>query len=314
MGQLILRRLLQAIPLVFLVTLAAFSLQWLLPGDPAYAIAGIDATPEQAAQLREKLKLDDPAIVRYGRWLGNAVQGDFGESALTDVPVSKEIKRRLPVTASIAIGSFIMSLIVGTLMGVVQGAFAGRLPDKILLFLASLGLSTPNFWLGTLLVSYFGVKWGMFPVLGYVAFTDNPLEWLRFAFLPMVTLAVISSAEVSRQLRTGLVGVLDQDYIRAARARGLSDARVVGRHALKNAALPTITIVGVRIGFLLAGSVIVEAIFGIHGLGEYALRGVQSSDVPVIQAVVVISSVVVISVSTLVDIAYAFLNPKVRVR
>jgi peptide/nickel transport system permease protein len=314
MGQLILRRFLQAIPLIFLVSVAAFSLTWLLPGDPAYAIAGIDATPEQAAAVRESLNLDDPAHVRYGRWLGNALQGDFGRSAFTDRPVTAELKRRLPITASIAIGAFIIAVLFGMLVGIIQGAFAGRIPDKLLLFGVSLGLSTPQFWLGTLLITYFGVKWKLFPVLGYVSFADSPGQWLKYAFLPMVTLAVFTSAEVARQLRTGLVGVLDQDYIRAARARGISGARIIGRHALKNAALPTITIIGVRLGYLLAGSIIVESIFGINGLGDYALDAITTRDVPIIQAIVLISATVVVTVSVLVDIMYAFLNPKVRVR
>lgn len=314
MGQLILRRFLQGILLIFLVSVAAFSLTWLMPGDPAYAIAGIDATPEQAAAIREKLKLDDPAHVRYGRWLGNALQGDFGNSALTDRPVAAELKRRLPITASIAIGAFVMAIIAGMVIGVIQGAFAGRLPDKIGLFFVSLGLSVPQFWVATLLITYFGVKWKLFPVLGYVSFADSPGKWFEYAFLPMVTLAIFTGCEVARQLRTGLVGVLDQDYIRAARARGISGPRVIVRHALKNAALPTITIIGVRLGFLLAGSIIVEAIFGIPGLGQYAFNAVTQKDVPIIQAVVVISAVVVVTISVLVDIAYALLNPKVRVR
>jgi peptide/nickel transport system permease protein len=314
MGQLILRRALQGILLIFLVSVAAFSLTWLLPGDPAYAISGIDATPEQAASVRAKLNLDTPAPKRYVQWLGNAFQGDFGESVSTDRPVAAELKRRLPITASIAIGAFIMAIIIGTVAGVIQGAFAGRLPDKVGLFFVSLGLSIPQFWIATLMITYFGVKWKLFPVLGYVSFADSPGQWLKYAFLPMFTLALFTASEVARQLRTGLVGVLDQDYIRAARARGITGARVIGRHALKNAALPTITIIGVRLGFLLAGSVIVESIFGIPGLGQYAYQAVQNRDVPIIQAVVVISASVVITISVLVDIAYAFLNPKVRVR
>jgi peptide/nickel transport system permease protein len=314
MGELILRRFLQAIPLIFLVSVAAFSFTWLLPGDPAYAIAGIEATPEEAAAVRERLNLDDPAIVRYGRWLGNAVQGDFGKSVVTDRPVMGELKRRVPITASIAFGAFVIAVLMGTLIGVLQGAFAGRLPDKLGLFFISLGLSVPQFWLATMFITYFGVKWKLFPVLGYVSFADSPGQWLKYAFLPMMTLAVFTWSEVARQLRTGLVGVLDQDYVRAARARGISNARIIGRHALKNAALPTITIIGVRLGFLLAGSIIVEAIFGIPGLGNYALAAIQSRDVPIIQAIVLISATVVVTISVLVDIAYAFLNPKVRVR
>ncbi|HEX7094385.1 MAG TPA: ABC transporter permease [Acidimicrobiales bacterium] len=313
MGRFVLRRALQAIPLLFLVSLATFSLTWLLPGDPASAIGGVDATPEQVAQIRERLDLDDPAHVRYLRWIGGALTGDFGESALTERSVSDELQRRLPITGSIALGAFVMAVIFGGLAGVIQGAFAGRWPDKLLLLLVSLGLSTPNFWLATLFVTWFAVELGWFPAIGYVSFSASPLQWLRYAFLPMLTLAIFTASEVARQLRTGLVDVMDRDYVRAARARGLSNARVVGKHALKNAALPTITIIGMRLGFLLAGSIIIENIFGIPGLGSYALTAIQNRDVPIIQAVVLVSAAAVIIINLLVDIAYAYANPKVRV-
>jgi peptide/nickel transport system permease protein len=313
MGQFVLRRIAVAVPLMLLVTLAAFSLTWLLPGDAAYAIGGIDATPEEIAHIRDRLDLDRPAYERYGRWVGHAVQGDLGTSALTDQSVTAEIKRRVPITASIAIGAFVMSIVIGAVLGLVQGAFAGRWPDKILLALVSAGLSMPQFWLATLLVSFFAVHWHWFPAVGYVGLTNSPVEWFKHAFLPMLTLAVFTWSEIARQLRTGLVDVLDQDYIRAAQARGLSRPRVMAKHALKNAALPTITILGVRLGLLIAGSVIVESIFGIPGLGAYALTAIQSHDVPVIQAVVVVSAAAVITLSVLVDIAYGFLNPKVKV-
>jgi peptide/nickel transport system permease protein len=313
MSRFVARRVLVAIPLLFLVSLAAFSLTWLLPGDPASAIGGTESTPEQRAQIRERLKLDDPAPVRYGRWIGNAVSGDFGESALSERSVTEEIKRRLPITGSIAVGAFVMALAVGGLIGIAQGTFAGRLPDKFLLFFVSLGLSTPSFWLATLFVSWFAVKVHWFPAIGYVSFSDSPSQWLRHAFLPMLTLAIVTWSEVARQLRTGLVSVLDQDYIRAARSRGLPNSKVVGKHALKNAALPTITIIGLRLGHLLAGSIIIENIFNVPGLGAYALAAVQNRDVPIIQAVVLVSAAVVVFVSMLVDIAYAYANPKVRV-
>src|SRR5690606_23082393 len=222
MARFVLRRVLQAIPLIFLVSLAVFSLTWLLPGDPASAIGGVDATPEQVAQIRERLNLDDPAPQRYLKWMGNALTGDFGKSALTERSVSDEIARRLPITGSLAIGAFVIAVVGGTIVGVVQGAFAGRLPDKVLLFFVSLGLSVPNFWLATMLVTWFAVELGWFPAIGYVSFGASPLEWLRYAFLPMVTLAVFTGSEVARQLRTGLVDVMDRDYVRAAHARGLS--------------------------------------------------------------------------------------------
>jgi peptide/nickel transport system permease protein len=313
MARFVLRRVLQAIPLLFFVSVAVFSLTWLLPGDPASAIGGVDAPPEQVAQIRERLNLDEPAPQRYLAWMGGALRGDFGESALTERSVGDELQRRLPITGSIAIGAFVMAVVFGSLIGVILGAFAGRFPDKVLLFFVSLGLSTPNFWLATLFVTWFAVELDWFPAIGYVSFTASPVEWLRYAFLPMLTLAIFTASEVARQLRTGLVDVLDRDYVRAAKARGVSNFRVVGKHALKNAALPTITIIGMRLGFLLAGSIIIENIFDIPGLGSYALTAIQNRDVPIIQAVVLVSAAAVILINLVVDIAYAYANPKVRV-
>jgi peptide/nickel transport system permease protein len=313
MGRFVVRRVLLAIPLLFLVSLATFSLTWLLPGDPASAIGGIDSTPEQRAMIRERLDLDDPAAVRYVRWIGNAATGEFGDSALTERSVGEEIKRRLPITGSIALGAFVLALVVGGLIGIVQGAFAGRWPDKILLFVVSLGLATPSFWIATIFVTWFAVELDLFPAIGYVPFTESPSQWFEHAFLPILTLAILTWSEIARQLRTGLVAVLDQDYIRAARARGLRGSRIVGKHALKNAALPTLTIIGLRLGHLLAGSIIIENIYNVPGLGAYALAAVQNRDVPIIQATVLVSATVVVVVSMLVDIAYAYANPKVRV-
>lgn len=313
MGRFVVRRVLLAIPLLFLVSVATFSLTWLLPGDPASAIGGIDSTPEQRAQIHERLALDDPAVVRYVRWIGNAATGDFGESALTERSVGDEVRRRLPITGSIALASFGLALVAGSAIGIVQGRFAGRWPDKGLLAVVSLGLATPSFWIATLFVTWFSVDRHWFPSVGYVPFTDSPSEWFSHALLPIVTMAILGCSEIARQLRTGLVSVLDQDYIRASRARGLSSTRIVGKHALKNAALPTLTIIGIRLGHLLAGSIIIENIFNIPGLGAYTLAAVQNRDVPIIQATVLVSATVVVAVSMLVDLAYAYANPKVRV-
>jgi len=191
--------------------------------------------------------------------------------------------------------------------------YANRKPDRALLSVVSLGLAIPNFWLATMLVAIFAVQLGWFPAIGYVGPTESVSEWLRHIALPVVTLAVFPAAEVARQVRTGLVGVLGRDYIRAARARGLSSTRIVARHGLKNAAGPALTIIGLRIGYLFAGSVIVERIFTLPGLGAYALQAIQNRDVPAIQAVVLMSALIVITASLLVDVGYVVLNPKVRI-
>jgi peptide/nickel transport system permease protein len=313
LGGVVLRRLLSMVPLLLIISVAAFSLALLLPGDPATAALGPNPTAEQIAAARQALDLDKPAPVRYVNWLGHAVTGDFGTSITTAQPVRSEIAKRLPVTAAIAGFTLLLAGVLGVLIGVVQALFAGRLPDRILLGFVSLGLSIPNFWLATLLVAFFAVRLGWFPAIGYTAFTDSPVDWARHLVLPVVTLAVFPAAELARQIRTGLVQVLDADYIRAARSRGLSGVRIIGKHALKNAAGPALTIFGLRVGYLLAGSIIVEQIFVMPGLGAYTLQAIQNRDATVIQAMVLISAVIVVLVNLLVDVAYMALNPRVRV-
>jgi peptide/nickel transport system permease protein len=313
MPRVILKRLLAVIPLVFLVTLGTFSLTTLMRGDPAQALAGDGATPEQLAQVREELHLDDAAPVRYVRWLGDVVRGDLGESVASHRSVTDEIVRRFPVTASLALSSLVLTFVVGIPIGIIQGMRPGGRLDKALLAVVSLGLAVPNFLLATLLVFVLAVEWKWLPALGYVSFTESPIEWAKHIAMPAITLSVVGAAEIARQLRTGLVGVTQEDYIRAARARGLAPTRITVKHALKNAAMPALTIIGVRVGYLLAGSVIVEQIFQLPGLGTYALQAIQNRDFTVLQGVVLALALIVIATNLVVDIAYAWLNPKVRV-
>ncbi|HKA03588.1 MAG TPA: ABC transporter permease, partial [Acidimicrobiales bacterium] len=272
MARVIVKRLLAVIPLLFLVTLGTFSLTTLMRGDPAQALAGDGATPEQLAQVRAELHLDDAAPVRYVRWLGDVLHGDLGVSVATHRSVSDEIERRFPVTASLAISSLVLTFAIGIPIGLIQGMRPGGRLDKLLLGAVSLGLAIPSFLLATVLVFVLAVQWKWLPALGYVSITDSPVEWARHMAMPAITLAVVGAAEMARQLRTGLVGVTQEDYIRAAKARGLAPSRITVKHALKNAAMPALTIIGVRVGYLLAGSVIIEQIFQLPGLGTYALQ------------------------------------------
>jgi peptide/nickel transport system permease protein len=281
-------------------------------GDPAQALAGDAATPEQLAQVRAELHLDDPAPVRYVRWLGDVVHGDLGVSVATHRSVNDEIARRFPVTASLAISSLVLTFAIGIPIGIIQGMRPGGRLDKLLLAIVSLGLAVPSFLLATLLVFVLAVQWKWLPALGYVSITDSPLEWAKHMAMPAITLAVVGAAEMARQLRTGLVGVTQEDYIRAAKARGLAPSRITVKHALKNAAMPALTIIGVRVGYLLAGSVIIEQIFQLPGLGTYALQAIQNRDFPVLQGVVLAIALIVIATNLLVDLTYAWLNPKVR--
>lgn len=307
------RRLLATIPLLIVISIAAFSLSLLLPGDPAVAAAGPNPTTEQIAAARTALNLDQPAPVRYLDWVGNVLHGDFGVSIATGREVRDEIAQRLPVTAAIAGFAVLLAGLLGLVVGTLQALFADRLPDRGLLVLVSLGLSVPNFWLATLLVSLFAVHLGWLPAIGYVSPGTSIGGWAAHLVLPVVSLAVFPAAELARQVRTGLVAVLGLDYIRAARVRGLSGLRIVGKHALKNAAGPALTIFGLRVGYLFAGAVIIEEIFVLPGLGAYTLQAIENRDATVIQAMVLISALIVVFVNLAVDIVYQTINPRVRI-
>ena len=312
MLRVVMGRLTSAVPLILLITVGTFCLGLLMPGDQAYAIAGQDARPEQIEQIRRDLNLDEAPPVRYVEWLGDAVTGDLGVSTSSRRPVWDEMVRRWPVTASLAVTSLLLSFLIGIPLGIAQGMRPGSKLDKGLLGLVSLGLATPGFWLATMFVFLFSVQMNWLPAMGYVPIEEDPVEWARHIAMPAFTLSIVGAAEIARQLRTGLIGVVQEDYIRAAGARGLSPLRIMGKHALRNASLPALTIVGLRVGHLLAGSVIIEQIFQYPGLGSYTLAAVQDRDFIVVQGVVLAIAVIVITVNLAVDLLYYWLNPKVR--
>jgi peptide/nickel transport system permease protein len=224
-----------------------------------------------------------------------------------------ELERRWPVTAQLAFLSLGLSLLVGIPIGILQGLRAGSRLDKGLLGLVSLGIATPSFWIATMAVYLLAVKYRALPALGYVPFGESPWEWFRHLILPASTMAILGAAVIARFLRTSLVGVMQEDYIRAAWARGLSPSRVMGRHALRNGAMPVVTVVGLRVGSLLAGAVVIEQIFQLPGLGVYVRQAVQIRDYNVVMSVVLAIGVIVIAVNLVVDLMYYWLNPKVRV-
>lgn len=313
MTSLILRRFLSAIPLLLIVSLGAFSLVVLLPGDEAMAIAGEHATAEQLAALRQQLRLDEPFLIRYGHWLGGILQGDLGNSVVTGRPISDEILRRAPLTASIALGTLVVVLLIGVPTGLLQGVYAGRAVDRLGLLGSAIGLAVPNFWLATMLITVFAVQLRWLPATGYTPLSEGFVPWTQNLIMPSVTLGVFTAAELARQLRSGFLTAYAQPYIRTAWSKGLPARTVIGKHALKNAAAPAITVLGIRLGHLLSGAVIVESIFGMPGLGKFAIDAILNRDFPVVQAVVLVSAVVVLTANLLVDIAYGLLNPKVRI-
>lgn len=312
MLEVLVRRVLSLVPMLFVVTLVAFFLQVLMGGNAAYALAGLNATPEQIRYIEHQEHLNEPAVIRYWYWLDGVLHGNLGVSYVTQRPVASEIAHYFPVTASLTIASLVLIVVIGVPIGLIQGMRAGSAVDKGLLGFVSVAISAPGFWVATMLVFLLAVKVKALPALGYVPFQQSPLEWASHIFLPALTLSLGGFGIIARFLRTGIVGVSQEDFVRALHARGLSHRRVAYKHVLKNASLSTITILGLNIGYLLSGAVIVEQIFTIPGMGTYALNSIQSRDSPSIQGVILVTALVIMVVNLLTDVAYSYLNPKVR--
>jgi len=312
MLRLTLRRLLALIPLLFIVTVVVWALLLLIPGDPARSIAGETATPEQLAAVREELGLNDPAYERYARWLGGVVQGDFGRSLFTSYRVTDAITDRLPVTLSLVGTSFVLSALIGIASGVFAATHKGKAVDRMLTIGTSVGVAVPNFWLGLLLITFLAMKFDVFPSGGYEGLFESPLGWLHHIALPAITLAMAAAAEIARQMRASMIEVLQRDYVRTHRARGVPERVIVGRYALKNALMPVVTVAGLQVARLFGLSTIVEQIFNMQGVGQLAIEAVFRRDVPVIQGVVLMVTLVVVVANLIVDISYGYLNPKLR--
>lgn len=314
MLRLIVRRILTMIPTLLIVTFGVFMLVKLVPTDPAVAVAGGEtATAEQIAQARVELHLDDPVLSQYWRWLSNAVTGDLGDSYIRHTSVADDLQDRLPVTLGLVLAATVFALLLAVPFGILSGLRPNGFIDQTTRFVASLAIAIPSFVLALLLVIVFAVKLGWLPPSGYVRFSESPTEWLRFITLPAIALGFEIAAAIARQLRAALVDELDTDHIRTAWAIGGGTSRVVGHHGLKNASAPAITILGLQIAALVGGTVLVEQIFSIPGIGFYLLSSITQADVPAIQGCVLILAIVQILMSLTVDIAYALLNPKVRV-
>ena len=313
MASLVLRRLLALIPLLFLVSTGVFSLTLLLPGDPAITLAGGEgASLEDIEAVREALGLNDPFPVRYGRWVAGVLRGDFGISLDSGKPVSDEIRARFPVTFGIAIMAVLVALSIGVPAGILGGVRPGSLADRLGVLAASIGIAVPSFWLAMILIAFLAVELGWLPAIGYRWFGQSPVDWLRHVIMPALALGTAASAAMARQLRAALVDVLGTNYVRTAWAKVAGSGRVLAKHALKNAALPAITILGLQFSSLLGGTVIIEQIFGIPGLGSYSLRAIIANDLPVIQAVTIVFVLVHVLFNLLVDLAYGLLDPRIR--
>ncbi|MHA6695257.1 ABC transporter permease [Homoserinimonas sp. A520] len=308
----IFKRVLTSVGLLIMVSAITYSMILLIPGDPAATAAGPEATNEQIEETRLRLGLDAPFPVQFMRWFVNAIQGDLGGSLQGGTPVSQLIAERFPVTIGLALTALLLATLVAVPIAIFAAANQGKLIDRIITIVASAGIAVPTFWLGLMMVVGFSIYNRVFPSSGYIPFTEDPIGWMRHITLPAITLAAAPAAEIARQLRGSMIDVLEQDYIRTARAKGLMGWNVLLKHALKNAGVPAMTVIGLQAAFLLGGSVIVEQIFGIPGIGALSIFAVLQRDIPVIQGVVLVAAITVLVVNLLVDLSYRIFNPKVR--
>ena len=312
MHLLVLRRLAQAVPVLLFASVAIFLMIHLVPGDPAMVVLGPEARPEQVQIVRQQMGLDRPLIVQYGRWLGRVLQGDLGVSFINNFPGWSLIGLKAPATLSLAAGAMSVALAISLPLGIFSAIRHPSPLDHAAAGLAALGLSIPTFWLGILLILLFSLHLQWLPASGYVPFLARPAVSLRHLLLPSITLGISISAVLTRFVRSAMLEVIHQGYIRTARAKGLGERRVVGRHALKNALIPLLTVVALQVGNLLGGAVVTESIFDIPGLGQLIVFAVSTKDYTVVQGTLLLLVGAFVVINLLTDLAYAVLDPRVR--
>jgi len=312
MGRFIVRRLLISIPVLVLVSLLSFAVIWLVPGDPAAVFLDASATPQQLAQMRHQLGLDQPFYSQMLAWYGRILHGDLGRSILLNRSVSEAIVERLPVTLSLTA----LALVFATLMGVIAGLLAavrhGGWADQSIMVLALLGLSVPEFWLGLVLIFAFAVRLHWFPAGDFVPITQSFSRWWHSMALPAFTLAAVQMGFIARMTRSAMLEVLRQDFIRTADSKGLPWSVVVTRHGLPNAMVPILTVIGIVTGGLLGGAVVVEQVFSLPGVGRLVIGAVLSRDFPVIQGTLLFVALIYLLINLVVDVLYAVVDPRVR--
>jgi peptide/nickel transport system permease protein len=312
MQRYILRRLLQTIPVLLLFSVVVFAVLRLTPGDPALAMLGLQATPEAVAEIRKEMGLDKPIVVQYGIWLEHVVRGDFGVSWSSKQPVLQLIKRRFEATLLLTLGATAVGLIIALPLGILSGVRPRTPFDTLATSFSLLGVALPGFWLGLMLVLVLAVRLGWLPPSGYVPLNESLGDGLKHLILPAFTLGVGLAAPLARFVRSGMLDVMEADYIRTARAKGLPGRLVVQRHALRNGLLSVVTVFGLEFGSMLGGAVITESVFNWPGIGTLLLTAIKQRDYAMIQGAVLFISVVFILVNLAVDLAYGVLDPRIR--
>lgn len=305
MSRFLIQRILLVIPVLIGVSIAAFAMSHLVPGDPVSVMLGDRATAEDTARLRAELGLDDPILVQYGRYVRHAVTGDLGTSIRSGQPVLSEIMARFPSTLQLTVAACLVSSIVGIGLGLAAATSKRGSVDASIMLFALVGISMPTFWSGILLILFFGLKLGWLPIAG-----DGPSSLI----MPTIALAAPAAAVLARVTRSSVLEVINQDFVRTARAKGLNDRVVVLRHVFRNSLIPVVTIIGLQFGGLLGGAVIVESVFSRPGLGRYTITAIESRDFPQIQGIVLVTAAIYVFVNLAIDLFYAVIDPRIRYR
>jgi peptide/nickel transport system permease protein len=312
MQRYIARRLLQAIPTVLLASVVIFLMIYLIPGDPASTILGPNAFPDQIEALRREMGLDQPLPVQYLIWLGRVLRGNLGESFINGFPVAELLLRRLAATVQLTVAALLVAVVLAFAVSLVSVMYRGRLVSRLAMVWLGLSYAVPTFWLGVLLIILFSGQLNLLPPTGYESIVENPGEGWRYLLMPALTLGIYTSSVLARFLRSALLEVIGQDYIRTAQAKGLPERRVFLRHALKNALIPVVTVLGVQFGTLLGGAVVTEAVFDWPGVGQMLLYAIRVRDYTVVQGTVLFLVVVFVLLNLITDIAYGVIDPRIR--
>lgn len=312
MTRLVVIRIAQAIPVMFFVALLTFMLMHLLPGDPATIIAGDMADQVAIDQIRRDLGLDKPLLTQLWLWIYNLMQGDFGRSLMLNQPVSEAMFERMPVTLSLALVAFVITIPVGILLGVVAAVWRDTWVDSVVMLVALLGVSVPNFWIAILSVILFSVTLGWFPSAGYVPISTSFSGWLTSLIQPAVVLALFQIGYLARMTRSAMLDVLDQDYIRTARAKGVSISVTILKHAFRNTLMQVVTVAGYIFSLLIGGSVVIEQIFALPGIGRLLVQAIMARDYPVVQGSLLLLGFAFVFVNIIIDLIYAWVDPRIR--
>ncbi len=312
MGRYLLFRLISAIPILFVVSLVSFLIIFLVPGDPASEIAGPGAGPDEVARIRQSLGLDHHVGIQMLNWYGRLLQADLGQSILLNRSVTAAILERAPVTLSLALLALAISLTLALVLGILAAVKQNTWIDQSAMTVALLGLSLPDFWVGLAMIYVFAVLLGWFPTGGYVELSKGVGPWLRSLIMPAAALGLAQLGLLARITRATMLEVLRQDYVRTARAQGVPERQVINTHALANALIPVVTVIGIIVGILLGGAVVVESVFALPGVGRLIIGAILRRDYPVIQGGLLLTASIYLFVNILVDILYAWLDPRVR--